>query len=72
MQKAKILAILSILFGIGAAITWAFAEWTDVKNTTLWGRDSTHYFWDSIICILFAVWFKLGAIFHKKNEQHYK
>ena len=66
MNISRILTKLSILFGFAGCVAFIFAWIAELKAFVL-GFESLHWYQDATVLLLIAIWFKLGAIYHKSE-----
>jgi hypothetical protein len=63
MEKSKVLVTLGVIAGILGILVKCYAWWSAWKGT---GLTPELWFLDAVVLMLAAIWFKLGAIYHKK------
>lgn len=69
MSKSSKLTKLSILFGALGMLAFLFAWVAELKGF-VFRFESRHWYNDAIVLFLAAIWLKLGAIYHKNDNQH--
>ena len=67
MNKSHKLKKCSAVTGLLGILAF-FLAWRAEFSGFVWGFESRVWYNDAIIFLLIAIWFKLGAIYHKEQS----
>ena len=67
MSKSHLLTKLSIFIGSLGVFALVLAWIAELKGFVLY-FEARHWYNDAMILVLIAIWLKLGALYHQKEE----